>query len=658
MMNNTRFDELKATDRLPSPTGVALAILKLTQKEGTKVQEIAKVLQADPALTGRILKIANSASQGASRPIATVQEAMVRLGIRMVRQLSLGFSVLNNCRSGTCKRFDYAAFWSRSLAMAVAAQIVSRRLKLAADESFTCGLLSQIGSLALASIYPDEYGEALVASPDPTSDEFVRLERERFATDHFELGAAILQDWGLPETCVEAVAQYRSLSDGAGVNKSKSQALAQVIRLAEKMAAVCVGNESGRNREVPQVAALAEHTGIAGDELPAVFDGVANEWREWGKTLNVTTQDVPPFADLVERSRQAQAVEAAAPSQPVAAAPTETEETATPGTKTLRVLILDHDTRSLDGMASQLKAAGHSLFTSGDGHDGLRILLESNPHLVLVSWDMPGLGGAELCRMLRQTEAGRDLYIVMLTDAEEEHWVASLDAGANDYLVKPFRPRMLAARVGACQRLVQLQEELERDREELRAVLADLAVANRQLQQTALTDALTSLPNRRYMIDRLNQEWSGSLRHDRPLSFMMLDIDHFKSVNDKHGHDVGDIVLKQTAAALRTSARRNDVVCRLGGEEFVVVCPDTDAAAVLQCAERLRQAVEANFIDTPGFERNVTVSIGVATRCEGIADPDALLKAADEALYCAKRGGRNRVCVAQSESTTGVSRVA
>jgi diguanylate cyclase (GGDEF)-like protein len=170
-----------------------------------------------------------------------------------------------------------------------------------------------------------------------------------------------------------------------------------------------------------------------------------------------------------------------------------------------------------------------------------------------------------------------------------------------------------------------------------------MGLITRKLRAAALTDVLTDLPNRRYALTRLEQEWTNSIRTNKPLSVVMVDIDHFKRINDTYGHDVGDIVLKQTAAVLRARTRRGDVVCRLGGEEFLVINVNSDMESAVQCAERLRTAVEANTITSEGFSERVTVSLGCAVRSGAIADIDDLLKAADEAVYAAKAGGRNTI---------------
>src|SRR5581483_6441272 len=173
-------------------------------------------------------------------------------------------------------------------------------------------------------------------------------------------------------------------------------------------------------------------------------------------------------------------------------------------------------------LTRHLKKAGHAVHGAPDGAEALRQVLEVNPQLVITDWVMPGMDGTALVKALRQTKMGRQLYVIMLTCSEEdETQVEAFEAGADDYVVKPFRPRLLGARLRACARVVRLQEEVRRDKEELRRRMAELGVANRKLQQAALTDALTGLYNRRYALERLDQEWAASGRNGLPLACLI-----------------------------------------------------------------------------------------------------------------------------------------
>lgn len=712
MMQQTRFDELKATGQLPSPTGVALAILRLTQNDKTTIAEITRVLQSDPSLSGRVLKYANSAAMGGIHPIASVSQAVVRLGLDTVRQLALGFSVVSNCRRNLCKRFDYQKFWSYSLATAIATQALAHSTKSATpDEAFTCGLLCQIGRLALASVYPHEYDDVLAVS-EASEEELLELEQQTFATDHNELTVAMLQDWGLPETCVNAVRYYGQWHNiGMAPENSSAYVLATLLHVATHLSAVCVAEDEQRDALILELLTCGEQIRIKPEGLVTLADRVVNEWQEWGKLLDVATQQVPSFADLAKRARISQSEDTAksadttridschedaatptccdADTHPIGlvaetadscaqtefgtltvaseqlepstvggdAAPLPPTDAETPQFDNvlvmqppsvpdgLRLLVVDDDRVTLRLLTKQLTALGHTVHGAENGRVALRLILETNPQLILTDWQMPEIDGIILCKSLRQTKAGQQMYIIMLTaNEDEDHLVQALSSGADDYMVKPVRPRTLEARIRSAQRVIRLQEKIEHDKEEIRQYVAELAIMNRKLEQAALTDALTNLPNRRYATNRLKQEWAASVRAKRPLSCIMMDIDHFKQVNDTYGHDVGDVVLQETATVLKKSLRLNDVVCRLGGEEFLVICPDTDVRGAVICAERLRRVVETNIIKTLEFNRNVTISIGVASRGEEMPHLDVMLKAADQALYAAKQSGRNRVC--------------
>jgi diguanylate cyclase (GGDEF)-like protein len=637
VLDATRFDELKATNQLPSPTGVALAILRLGEAETTTPQEIAHILQTDPALSGRVLKIANSAYCGRTRPVGSVREAVTHLGIRLVRNVALGFSLVSQCGRGACRGFDYGGFWSRSLAMGVAAQEVAAYMgQIAPAEAFTCGLLAQVGRLALASIYPESYGAILTRVGRGNPAELCRQEREHFATDHNELTAALLKDWGLAEVCVEAARSHERAEQSGLPGGGRTQALVRLLSTAAQMADVCVAPEEGRSAAVLSLFASCEEIRLPAAELISLCDHVVAEWQEWGRILQVETRVLPPFAELAGQARAEAAAEQMA-GEGQAGGP-------------LSIVVVDDDPVELRLLTKHLKKAGHAVHAASDGTEALRLVLEVNPQLVITDWIMPGMDGTALVKALRQTKMGRQLYIIMLTGSEQdETQVEAFEAGADDYVVKPFRPRLLAARLRACARVVRLQEEVRRDKEELRRCMAELSVANRKLQQAALTDALTGLYNRRYALERLEQEWAAARRSGNPLACMIVDIDFFKRVNDKYGHDVGDRVLRETAAVLRDTLRQSDVVCRLGGEEFVVIGPGMDLAAATRCAERLRLAVEAQTIETAGASVRVTLSIGVAERGEHMENPAELLKAADLAVYAAKDGGRNQVRTASAE---------
>jgi diguanylate cyclase (GGDEF)-like protein len=318
----------------------------------------------------------------------------------------------------------------------------------------------------------------------------------------------------------------------------------------------------------------------------------------------------------------------------------------------LRLLIVENDPALRRVLENTMGEAGHTVFTASDGKEGLELALGLRPQLIITEWAMPEMDGISFCKVLRQTKAGRRVYVLILSDSDDDRkLIEAFEAGADDYIVKPFDPMVLGARLRAGQRVIQLQDEIELDRQDIRRIATELAVSNRRLQQVALTDPLTGVPNRRFAMERLDQEWAAANRSGHPLSCLVIDVDHFKQVNDTYGHDIGDEVLKLTAETLKRFSRVQDTVSRVGGEEFLVICPDTDATAAHQCADRLRKAVAAAPMDAGGFTIQVTISIGVATRDKTMADPDALTKRADRAVYQAKRAGRNRTVAGKASGT-------
>lgn len=272
--------------------------------------------------------------------------------------------------------------------------------------------------------------------------------------------------------------------------------------------------------------------------------------------------------------------------------------------------------------------------------------METLPHIVITDWLMPVMNGLELTKALRATEWGQNLYIIMLTSVEdEEEVIKAFDAGVDDYITKPINIRAFRARLRAAWHYRQLQESWERDREQLKRFAAELAVTNRKLEHYALTDMLTELPNRRSGMETLAETWSIANRTGQLMAIMLIDIDHFKGINDNYGHAIGDKVLIAVSAIIRKTARKGDTFCRLGGEEFLVVCQpgNTDAKSAVLFAERLRQHIHNQQITVENFNIQISVSIGVALKEPGMHSEDHLVNAADKALYAAKNAGRNRV---------------
>jgi two-component system, cell cycle response regulator len=639
------FEELKASGQLPSPPGVGMRILKLTQSENFSAEELGRTIMTDPALTGRLLKLANAATSGSMQPVTTVPEATMRLGVRAVKNIALGLSLLSAYRSGMCDKFNYDRYWSMSLARAVAAQNISRHLRQGVPaEAYILGLLADIGSLALASVHPTEYAVLLTAAPGKRGADLSRLERVRFEIDHSEVGAYMLEEWGLPAHFSQAVQLFEGDSTVQSDNREVA-AMARVLQFAQLVADICLSNEitskTAWARFSSGLETLREALEMDRAQFTALCTAITKEWTDWGQMLQVPTQKVQSVTEIHERAR-ALAQGASEPDSGVAA---EVKS----ATKGLRILAVDDELMSLKLLERTLTKAGHQVVTAQNGNEALRVALETSPQAVICDWMMPEMDGLDLCRALRRIECGRNMFFLLLTGrSDEDRIIEAFDAGVDDYVSKPFNSRVLLARIKGGQRLVELQQKVEGDRKIMMKQVAEMGLLTRKLRNAALTDVLTELTNRRYAMKRLEAEWTGALRAERPLSIISIDIDFFKKVNDTYGHDIGDLVLKETANVLRSTTRQGEEASRLGGEEFLVICPNTTEAQAAIAAERLRAAVEGHKIENSAFNGHVTISLGVAERTAEMVTHDALLKAADDAVYAAKHAGRNRFALAGS----------
>ncbi len=297
------------------------------------------------------------------------------------------------------------------------------------------------------------------------------------------------------------------------------------------------------------------------------------------------------------------------------------------------VLVAEDDPVLRRMLQSWLQKWDYRVISVDNGLDAWRVLQqEDGPRLAILDWMMPGLDGLELCQRIRSQQTGVYKYVLLVTArVNTGDVIAGLDAGADDYLVKPFDLNELRARVRAGKRILQLQEAL-------------LAVQT-ELRFESAHDNLTGVWNRRAIMDLLHRETQRALRIGIPLGVMMVDIDHFKNINDSHGHPTGDAVLREVARRMVASVRNYDHVGRYGGEEFLIVLAECSAGDLAATAERMRACVAGLPIETDTGPVTVTISLGLAAGQPGDAATikgEELLRAADIALYCAKSKGRNR----------------
>ena len=625
------LDKLKISGPLPTPKGVALQVIELTRREEVTNHDLVQLIGVDPALSQRVVKAANALLGHVPRPVVTIHDAVTVLGMRALRQLVLGIALVADYRHGPCANFDYPGFWQHSLLTALCVRRLALRANLmAAEEVFMLGLLGQIGRLVLATAQTEAFSD-LLEQHEPEQRLF-ELEQAQFGFNHAEVSAAMLAEMNFPLLFQALVRDYRVPQTSKTEPGSREWQLLRSLHLAGLLADLSPAPAPERAAAVTAVRRAAAELAIEESELLELAAACMEEAREWSALLGMGSPSLP---DLTSLFTAPEVLEEA--SEP-------TSFVQSPHDYKMRVLVVEDDRAMRALMAQWLNAAGHRVNVAENGVEALNLAELHRPQVVITDWRMPQMDGIALCRELRRLPAQRNTYLIMITvETIPDKLVEAFEAGTDDYLTKPLTPKLFFARLRAAQRVVQLQEELAFDREQMVRFSNELSIANKRLQQQALTDALTDLPNRRFAMERLEQEWALTQRGERALSCMMLDIDHFKKINDTFGHQLGDEALKQVADALRKTARAQDVVCRYGGEEFLVICPDTGATAAYQAAERMRVSVESLRMLAPdGRHMPLTLSIGVAEKGEGIADMNALINRADDSLYAAKTQGRNR----------------
>lgn len=310
------------------------------------------------------------------------------------------------------------------------------------------------------------------------------------------------------------------------------------------------------------------------------------------------------------------------------------------GGRKLRLLIIDDQPMVIQALY-QIFSNDCQVFMATHGEQGLALCEDRQPDVVLLDVVMPGMDGYEVCRRLKDRQATRDIPVIFVTAQDDETAeTRGLEIGAVDFISKPINPSIVRARVRTHATL-KLQSDL--------------------LRRMVFVDGLTGVFNRRHFDERLEAEWGRATRHHSALSLMMIDVDHFKAFNDRHGHQAGDACLREVAEVLRRCVRRSgDVIARYGGEEFACILPDTDLEAATRLAQTIEQEVQQTVAapSAPaGSGAAVTISLGVASKPAGLDSRHqpaaALLGLADQQLYAAKAAGRACVMGATLAADSG-----
>ncbi len=484
-MENSRLQQVLESPRLPSLPAVAIRIIDLVQQPDVTVAELADAIAVDPALAGKVLKTANSPMYAQARGISRLRDAVMLLGLRTVKTLALGFSLIDQLKMEGHGGFDHKRFWEQSLYAATAARTIAKRSGLPdPEEAFLGGLMQGLGVLACQQSLGEEY----VAIYNEAGFDMTRLrelEQATFGFDHITVSAALAARWNFPESLAACLVHASEPEQAPAAARPVVQSVAAGCRVAE----VFLGDGDADAVEMYRLACQSWFR-MDADQADAMLEDI------------------------------------------------------------------DTDARVMRGV---LELPGGTAPTAGE------ILARANETLA-----------------------------TMYLESEADN------------------------------------ARLERERD--------------QFSIEASSDALTGVANRREFERVLDQQMRLAARYGFRVSIAMLDLDHFKRVNDTYGHQAGDEVLRQTAAVVRKSVRSSDTVARYGGEEFIVVMPNTPLGGAASLSNRVRAALDAHVVEYEGNDIFVTMSVGVATfdPKSGISAED-LVAAADGALYEAKEAGRNAV---------------
>lgn len=305
------------------------------------------------------------------------------------------------------------------------------------------------------------------------------------------------------------------------------------------------------------------------------------------------------------------------------------------------ILVVDDVPVNIQLLTTYLASEGYDIISARDGVEAIELVRQCIPDLILLDVMMPKMNGFEVCEAIKSNEDTKFIPVIMVTALNElEDKIKGMNAGADDFISKPFNKLELMVRVRSLLRIKFLNDALNEKVQELQK-------AKEELRQLAITDGLTGLYNYRYFKEHLSQELNRARRHKLNVSLVMMDIDHFKHYNDTNGHPAGDAVLKKIAKLLKDNIRNIDLAARYGGEEFTLVLLETNKASAKIVAEKIRRLVEEQTFEFEDSQPNgrITISTGVATFPEDGTDFDALVNTADQRLYRVKQSGRNAIFV-------------
>ncbi len=305
------------------------------------------------------------------------------------------------------------------------------------------------------------------------------------------------------------------------------------------------------------------------------------------------------------------------------------------------ILVIDDSFMNVELIIGILKQANYQTVTADNAVQALNQLENITPSLILLDLMMPEIDGLELCEIIKSQPKYQEIPVIFITASHNEnHILEAFAKGATDYITKPYRYMEVLARV-------KTHLQLKQARDNLKVLIAEKEILINKLQELATTDSLTGIFNRRKIFALGEQEFNRSIRYNKSFSLLILDIDCFKQINDKYGHPTGDKVLIKVTETIETLIRKLDYFGRIGGEEFMLILPETDFSDSKYMAERIRENVSLLKIPLLDSEISITISLGISVYHHNHKNFDAMVQKADSALYQAKENGRNQVCVGE-----------
>ncbi len=598
--------QIQALGQLPSPSRTALRLFSLLQSSESGLKDIAAVVKSDPALTVRLLRLANRPGNGAVRPAVAVEDALVRLGINAAIHLAAGLSVLDQALSEQDGEVAaYLALCRRSLAAAVTAEWLCSQPGMPAGsaEMFTCALLARIGQLALLRFYPDAYSGFMENTVQ--AEELLHLERQHFGVDHVAINTALLQDWGFPSVLVDVIRLAETRLDDHVTHERKS-IMAQILRSAWDIAPDLMVESDN------ELLALALRNILATLGVSHTQEGLLQAagqlrhgWHEWIEDRPVGSDSLAPDVHMTgnhgEQVRIALCVQL-------------------PGCR--------------QSWQEALEKAGYPVLLAESLEAAGRHLTAGHAAILVVQLEAAALEAQQ--GLLGVLTAPPGQAVILVGDVTEPaSRVALLTCGVEAVVPSQVSPEWLVAQVHHAAQRIRLHRTLEQERASHRRSLSQLAVTTRKLHRQTLTDPLTGLANRRMADAFLKRHWAQAERRQTPLGCMLIDLDNFKQINDAFGHDAGDRVLQELATILKRQVRQEDLAVRMGGDEFLMICPLARESDLEVLRRRLLVAAAKVNLETGPL----LFSTGLAERDPHVMKtPEDLLRAADQKLMRIKRG--------------------